>query len=54
MEDIIYKSIIGTGGFIATIELAPINEALGFCVGLATFIYMGASAIKVIRDLRKK
>tara|TARA_B100000497_G_C7636504_1_gene382596 strand:- start:138 stop:305 length:168 start_codon:yes stop_codon:yes gene_type:complete len=54
MEDIIYKSIIGTGGFIATIELAPINEALGFCVGLATFIYMTASAVKVIRELIKK
>ena len=54
MEDIIYKSIIGTGGFIATIELAPINEVLGFCVGLATFIYMAASAIKVIKELRKK
>ena len=54
MEDIIYKSTIGTGGFIATIELAPINEVLGFCVGLATFIYMAASAIKVIKELTKK
>ena len=54
MEDIIYKSTIGTGGFIATIELASINELLGFCVGLATFIYMSASAIKVINELRKK
>jgi hypothetical protein len=54
MEDIIYKSIIGTGGFIATIELAPVNELLGFCVGLSTFIYMAASAIKVIKELRKK
>lgn len=44
MEDIIYKSTIGTGGFIATIELAPVNEVLGFVVGLATFIYMTASA----------
>jgi len=54
MEDIIYRSAIGTGGFIATIELSPVNEVLGFCVGLATFIYMSASAIKVIRELRKK
>ena len=50
----IYKSTIGTGGFIATIELAPINETLGFCVGLATFVYMSVSAIKVIKELRKK
>jgi hypothetical protein len=54
MEDIIYKSTIGTGGFIATIELASINEALGFCVGLATFIYMTASAIRVIKEIRNK
>jgi len=54
MQDIIYRSTIGTGGFIATIELSPINEVLGFCVGLATFLYMSASAIKVIKELRKK
>ncbi len=54
MNDIIYKSTIGTGGFIATIELSPINELLGFLVGLATFIYMTASAIRVIKELKKK
>jgi hypothetical protein len=54
MEDIIYRSAIGTGGFIATIELASVNEVLGFCVGLATFLYMSASAIKVIKELTKK
>ena len=54
MEVIIFRSTIGTGGFIATIELTPVNEVLGFCVGLATFIYMTASAIKVIKELKKK
>ena len=54
MEDIVYKSTIGKGGFIATIELAPVNEILGFVVGLATFIYMTASAIKVIKELKDK
>jgi len=54
MEDIIYRSAIGTGGFIATLELSPVNELLGFCVGLATFLYMSASAIKVIKELTKK
>jgi len=54
MEDIIYRSAIGTGGFIATLELSPVNEVLGFCVGLATFLYMSASSIKVIKELRKK
>jgi uncharacterized membrane protein required for colicin V production len=54
MNDIIYKSTIGTGGSIATLGLTPINELLGFCVGFATFIYMVASAIKVIKDLKEK
>jgi len=54
MQDIIYRSTIGTGGFIATIELSPVNEVLGFAVGIATFLYMSVSAIKVIKELRKK
>lgn len=54
MEDIIFKSTIGTGGFIATIELSSINEALGMIVGLSTLVYMTASAIKVIRELKRK
>jgi len=54
MQDIIYRSTIGTGGFIATIELAPVNEVLGFAVGLSTFIYMSVSAIKVIKELKDK
>ena len=54
MHDIIYKSTIGTGGFIATIELNQINELLGLVVGLATLVYMTASAIKVIKELQDK
>ncbi len=52
--DAIYKSTIGTGGFIATIELSSINEILGLVVGVATLVYMTASAIKVIRELRNE
>jgi len=54
MNDIVYRSTIGTGGFIATIELTPVNEVLGFCIGISTFLYMTGSAIKVIKELRKK
>ncbi len=54
MDDIIYRSFIGMFGFFATIELTPVNEILGFAVGLATFVYMTSSAIKVIRELLKK
>ena len=51
MEDIIYKSTLGTGGFLATLSLTPINEVLGFIVGIATLVYMTASAVKVIKEL---
>jgi hypothetical protein len=54
MQDIVYKSTIGTGGFIATIELGHINELLGLVVGLATLVYMVASAVKVIKELQEK
>jgi hypothetical protein len=52
MEDIIYKSTLGTGGFLATLSLTPINEVLGFVVGIATLVYMTASAVKVIKELK--
>ena len=54
MNDIIYKSTIGTGGFIATLELTPVNEILGFLVGVSPLIYMTSSAIKVIKELKNK
>ena len=54
LENIIFKSLIGMSGFIATFELNHINEILGALVGLATLIYMTASAVKVIRELRDK
>ena len=54
LENIIFKSLIGMSGFIATFELNNINEILGALVGLATLIYMTASAVKVIRELRDK
>ena len=54
MHDIIYKSTIGTGGFIATIELGNINELSGIAAGLATFVYMTVAAIKIIKDLKDK
>jgi hypothetical protein len=53
MQDILYKSTIGTGGFIATLELGYSNP-LGMAVGFATLIYMTASAVKVIKELIDK
>ena len=53
MEDILYRSLVGTGGFFATVSLSPVNEVLGFAVGIATFVYMTVSAIKVIKEIKK-
>lgn len=49
--DAIYKSTVGTSGCIATIELGHINEILGLVVGVATLVYMAASATKIIKEL---
>jgi hypothetical protein len=54
MTDIIYKSTIGTGGFIASIELGNVNELSGTIAGLATFVYMTVAAVKIIKELQNK
>jgi len=54
MHDIIYKSTIGTGGFIASIELGNVNELSGTIAGLATFVYMTVAAIKIIIEIRNE
>ena len=54
MYEVIYKSTIGTGGFIASIELGNVNELSGTLAGLATFVYMIFAAIKIIKELRNE
>ena len=54
MHDIIYKSTIGTGGFIASIELGNLHALSGTLAGLATFVYMTIAAIKLIKELRNE
>jgi len=54
MNDIIYKSTIGTGGFIASIELGNLHALSGTLAGLATFVYMTIAAIKLIKELQNK
>lgn len=49
MEDIITRSSIGTGGFLATLGLSSINEIVSIAVGLATFCYMVVSIIKSLK-----
>ena len=53
MEEVITKSLVGTGGFFATLSLAPINELVSLLVGLATLVYMIVSIIKITKGLIK-
>ena len=50
IDDILTRSSIGTGGFLATLGLAEINEIVSIAVGLATFIYMAAGIYKTIKN----
>jgi len=53
MEEVITKSLVGTGGFFATLGLAPISEVVSLLVGVATLVYMIVSIIKITRGLIK-
>lgn len=53
MEDIVYKTAFGTGGFLATIGLQEVNTFVSILVGLATLCYMTVSIIKVIKGFKK-
>ena len=53
MSDIIYRSTVGTGGFIATLGLQEVNAVISIMVGLATFGYMVLSIIKIVKGFKK-
>ena len=53
MDEVITKSLVGTGGFFATLSLAPISEVISLLVGIATLVYMIVSIIKITKGLIK-
>ena len=53
MDDIINRSFIGTGGFLATLGLAELSEFLSVLVALATLCYMGLSIYKLLQETKK-
>jgi len=53
MDEVIAKSLVGTGGFFATLGLAPISEVVSLLVGVATLVYMIVSIIKITKGLTK-
>jgi uncharacterized membrane protein (Fun14 family) len=50
MEDIISKSLVGTGGFFASLGLAQFSEVVSVIVGLATLTYMVLNIYKIIKE----
>lgn len=50
IEDILTRSTIGTGGFLATLGLAEFSEIVSIAVGLATFFYMIAGIYKTLKN----
>ena len=50
MEDIISKSLVGTGGFFASLGLAQFSEVVSLLVGLSTLIYMVLNIYNITKE----
>jgi len=48
----IFKGTVGSTGFFACIGLQGINSAVGLIVGVMTFIFLGLSIYKLIKELK--
>jgi len=51
MDEIISRTTLGTGGFLATIGLQNINSVVSLLVGVATLTYMVLSIYKIVKKL---
>tara|TARA_R100000315_G_C5149134_1_gene85395 strand:- start:396 stop:551 length:156 start_codon:yes stop_codon:yes gene_type:complete len=51
MEGVI-RGTIGSTGFFACMELQSVNSIVSLIVGLATFIFLGLSIYKLIKELK--
>ena len=51
MDEIISRTTLGTGGFLATIGLQNINSVVSLLVGVATLTYMVLSIYKIFKKL---
>jgi hypothetical protein len=50
MEDLINRSLVGTGGFFASLGLAQFSEVVSLIVGLATLTYMVLNIHKLLKE----
>jgi len=52
MMDTIIKGTVGSSVFFACLGLQGINSAVGLVVGIMTFVFLGLSIYKLIKELK--
>tara|TARA_Y200000002_G_scaffold301269_1_gene256368 strand:+ start:4545 stop:4706 length:162 start_codon:yes stop_codon:yes gene_type:complete len=53
MESVV-RGAVGSTGFFACMELQSVNSAVSLIVGIATFVFLGVSIYKILKELREK
>lgn len=52
MMDTMLKGTVGSTGFFACIGLQSINSAVSLIVGIMTFLFLGLSIYKLLKELK--
>ena len=52
MMDTMLKGTVGSTGFFACIGLQGINSAVSLIVGIMTFLFLGLSIYKLLKELK--
>lgn len=52
MMETMLKGTVGSTGFFACIGLQGINSAVSLIVGIMTFVFLGLSIYKLLKDLK--
>tara|TARA_R100000388_G_scaffold94686_2_gene82795 strand:+ start:26147 stop:26305 length:159 start_codon:yes stop_codon:yes gene_type:complete len=52
MMDTMLRGTVGSTGFFACLGLQSINSVVSVIVGVMTFVFLGLSIYKLIKDLK--
>lgn len=52
MMDTMLRGTVGSTGFFACMGLQSINSAVSLIVGIMTFVFLGLSIYKLIKDIK--
>ncbi len=52
MMDTMLKGTVGSTGFFACMGLQSVNSAVSLVVGIMTFVFLGLSIYKLLKDLK--